>query len=338
MNQSEIIQRIIAAVKTAGSQAVLREEILAEQGEESGRHEFLFFIKPEITLGNKGINLTAILDLLFDALKRYHFTVKNIHLLGASYLHQYNIIAQHYGVINALSRQPLQHFTSDAVTKFRQVFGLAPEEVTVMGSLEFLQHFPEHTPQSLDLLWQQSKTEKLAGGNYCARIEKDGKVIYLINGFHPRQLIHFTEKGRSIIAFTLTGDVDWAVARNQFIGKTNPADALPGSLRNELLRNQSLFGLDSVSASQNGFHLSAGPVEGLAELIRYCSDLTAGKQKSYQDFVFGRTLQKHFDNHIIEMICSNHPVSYNGKLTGTFDLTEEKNSDQALALLKESSF
>ncbi|MBN2814204.1 MAG: hypothetical protein JXQ80_09015, partial [Bacteroidales bacterium] len=330
MNQSEIKQRIIAAVQKAGSQAVLREEILANQGEKADRHEFLFFIKPEITLGNSGINLKGILDLLFEALLRYQLTIKNISLLGASYLHQYNIIAQHYGVINALSREPLQHFTSDAMAKFRQVFGLAPEEANVLGSLGFLQRFSGHTPQSLDQLWQQSKTEKLASGNYCARVEKDGEVIYLINGFHPRQLIHFTEKGRSIIAFTLTGNLDWALARNQFIGKTNPADALPGSLRNELLRNQSVFGLDSVSASQNGFHLSAGPVEGLVELIRYCSDLTTGKRKTYNDFVFGRTLLKHFDDRVIDMICDNHPVSYNGKITGTFDLTEEKNSDQAL--------
>ena len=106
----------------------------------------------------------------------------------------------------------------------------------MLGSLQFLQQYPSFTPDSLQQLWQQSRTAKLSGGNYCAVVKAEGEDVYLINGFHPKQLIHFTAEGRMIIPFKLAGNLDWAVARNQFIGKTNPADALPGSLRNELLR------------------------------------------------------------------------------------------------------
>ena len=164
----------------------------------------------------------------------------------------------------------------------------------VLGSLQFLQQYPSFTPDSLQQLWQQSQTAKLSGGNYCALVKAGGEDVYLINGFHPKQLIHFTAEGRMIITFKLTGNLDWAVARNQFIGKTNPADAAPGSLRNELLVNKEKFGLNEVSASQNGFHLSAGPVEGLVELMRYGSDFSADEIKKPADFSFGRQLIESF--------------------------------------------
>jgi hypothetical protein len=166
----------------------------------------------------------------------------------------------------------------------------------------------------------------------------EGKDIYLINGFHPKQLMHFTEKGRSIVSLTLAGNTDWKTARNDFIGKTNPSDANPGSLRRELLDRKQEFGLSVVSSSQTGFHLSAGPVEGLAELMRYCSDYESEKLKSPDDFRFGRQLKPYFSEQEIGLICSNHLVEYQGGKIRTFDLTEEKNSSEAVKMLKECKF
>jgi hypothetical protein len=216
------------------------------------------------------------------------------------------------------------------------VFGRAPEEVKVLGSLQFLRNYPLYTPDNLQQLWQRSHTVKLSGGNYCALVKVGEEDVYLINGFHPKQLIHFTAEGRMILTLMLTGNLDWAVARNQFIGKTNPADAAPGSLRNELLINKEKFGLDDVSASQNGFHLSAGPVEGLVELMRYGSDFSGGDIKKPSDFSFGKRLLKVFSEEETGIICSNRIVSFRGNKISTFDLTEEKNSGEAIELLKES--
>ncbi len=274
--------------------------------------------------------LKAILELLLRKISQFGFIIRDIRLLGASYLEKYDIIAQHYGVINALSRDPLKVFTTEAKSKFREVYGHDPEEVKVLGSLQFLQQYPSFTPDSLQQLWQQSHTAKLSGGNYCALVKAGGEDVYLINGFHPKQLIHFTAEGRMIITFKLTGNLDWTVARNQFIGKTNPADAAPGSLRNELLVNKEKFGLNEVSASQNGFHLSAGPVEGLVELMRYGSDFSAGEIKKPVDFSFGKQLLKVFSEEATGIICSNRIVSYKGNRISTFDLTEEKNSGEAI--------
>jgi hypothetical protein len=337
MNIQEIIKMIIHHTGMAQEGIAGYNELYARSGSDEAKHEFLFFIKPEITLNIESINLKVILEMMFNKLDQYKLTIKDIRLLGASYLEKYDIIARHYGVINALSRKPLEYMSPEALEKFKEAFGLDPKDAKVLGSLELLQRYNDYTPSSVDGLWQNSKSVKLAGGTYCALVEIEGEQVFLINGFHPKQLMHFTEEGRSIIAFTLTGDLDWAVARNNFIGKTNPAEAIAGSLRNDLLVNRGKYGLSSVSSSQNGFHLSAGPVEGLIELMRYCSDYSTKKLRNPEDFVFGRELKRLFDDSQIRMICDNQVVTHNGKRINTFDLTEEKNSETALQLLKEST-
>jgi len=338
MNNPAIIEKIAHSIHLAQEGKTSSEVIYFSFESAEPQHEFLFFIKPEITLQSDQINVEAILDLVFEKFGQYDFRIKDIRILTASYLEKYDIIAQHYGVINALSRKPYEFLSNDAVNKFRSLYGKGPDQVTLLGSIEFLRRFPGFTPFSLDLFWQNSKTEKLAGGTYCSVVSVEGKDIYLINGFHPKQLMHFTEKGHSIVAFTLTGKLNWAIARNHFIGKTNPADAVSGSLRNELLNRKQEFGLQMVSSSQNGFHLSAGPVEGLVELIRYCSDYAIGAVKTPDDFVFGRQLKSHFSQEDIGLICSNQLVVHKGEKIRTFDLTEERNSSAALQMLKESVF
>ncbi len=338
MNIPELVEKIKHYISLAQEERISYESIYNYNGTSDLIHEFLFFIKPEITVKSREIDLNAILKLVFEKFIQYDVQVKDIRMLAASYLEKQDIIARHYGVINSLSRKPMEYLSGEAIGKFTALYGKLPEQVAVLGSIEFLQRYTGYTPFSLDELWQKSKTEKLAGGTYCAVIPVDGKDIYLINGFHPKQLIHFTEKGRSIVAFTLAGNMDWRIARNDFIGKTNPADAIPGSLRRELLNRRQEFGLSAVSSSQNGFHLSAGPVEGLAELMRYCSDYAEVNVKTPDDFLFGRQLRPHFSEEVIGLICSNHLVEYRGEKIRTFDLTEEKNSSEALQMLKACNF
>lgn len=336
MNNPEMIEKILDNIRQAQECRVTYDVIYSLEDAMEYHHEFLFFIKPEITLLSEESHLQAILELTFGKLKEFELRIRDIRIMAASYLEKHDIIARHYGVINTLSRKPQEFLSDEAREKFRNIYGKETNQADVLGSIEFLQHYPLYNPFTLDDIWQQSKTEKLAGGCYCASIILEGKEIYLINGFHPKQLIHFTQPGRSIVAFTLSGNTDWVIARNNFIGKTNPAEALPGSLRNELLIHEDQFGCQSVSSSQNGFHLSAGPVEGLVELIRYGSDHASGALKTSDDFLFGRQLSSLFSREQIALICDNNLVGHQGKRIRTFDLTEEKNSVYALQLLKES--
>jgi len=338
MNVPETIENLLGQIHKAQESQVIQQTVYTSSNPFHAKHEFLFFIKPEITLKDERIRTGMILKMMFLKLDDFHFDIRDIRILGAPYLDRFNIMARHYGVINAMSRKPIEFITPEGSEKFRSVFGKSMQEANVLGGLEFLENYPDFNPVSLDELWQGAKAVKLAGGTYCAPVTIHGQQVLLINGFHPRQLIHFTEKGRSIIAFTLAGDIDWVVARNNFIGKTNPEDALPGSLRHELLKRREEFGLESVNASRNGFHLSAGPVEGLVELMRYGSDFSLGIVKKTDDFLFGRELYNHFSDDQISRICENHFVSHNGTRISVFDLTEEKNSEQAIKLLIESKF
>jgi hypothetical protein len=337
MNIDSILQNLIEQVQLVREEKKEYVVIFSEDERMNHMHEFLFFVKPEITLISDRTNQMALFKLALDKIDSFGLHVRDIRIISASYLENYNIIAKHYGVINALSRDAQNSLGLEAIAKFRELFGIDATRVRLLGSLEFLEQYPHVSIDKLDAIWQQASAFKLSGGTYCAKINLDGQEIYLVNGFHPRQLIHFISKGRSIVTFTLTGDLDWSVARNNFIGKTNPADAMAGSLRNEILLRQREFGLTNVSASQNGFHLSAGPLEGLIELIRYNSDYIIGDIRNEGDYAFGCQLKAQFNDNTISDFANNRTVIYEGKKASPFDLTEEKNSVDALEILSKTT-
>jgi hypothetical protein len=174
MNNSAIIEKILHSIQMAQVGKAYYEVIFENPVVDEALHEFLFFIKPEITLPSKQINVEALLDLVFKKLSTYKLRVKDSRLLSASYLENFDIIAGHYGVINALSRDARRYLSHEARNKFRSLFGKDPDEAMVLGSIEFLQHHPGFTPVSLDELWLKNKAEKLAGGTYCMRIMVEG--------------------------------------------------------------------------------------------------------------------------------------------------------------------
>jgi hypothetical protein len=327
---------IIEFVKKAQKEEVLFEEIYNNPDLPTGKNEYLFFIKPELTLESENIKLEQVLHLIHEKIRVFGFNVHNVKILTAKYLEQYDIIAQHYGVINRISSDAIQNMSDSAKDKFKDLYGKSVEESRVVGGMEVINHFSEFNAYSLDYLWQNLENKKLAGGTYCEVVRIDNEMLYLINGFHPRQLKHFTEKGRSIVVFTLSGDRSWSDARNNFIGATNPASANRGSLRRELLERKDEFGLSEVSQGVNGVHLSAGPIEALIELKRYNSNFAnSSGVKEFSSFSMGRKLESAFSSEAIDKILSNVNVEVGGKAISVFDLTEEKDSDEAIAILKQ---
>lgn len=309
-------------------------EVYSDSGAPKGKNEFLFFVKPEITMPSNSIRLERILDLIQDKISAFGFTVHNVKVLSASYLEQYNIIAQHYGVINKIASNAVKNMSQGAREKFEEIFGEKVDSVKVLGGMEFLAQYPDFNANSVDFLLQNVEAKKLAGGTYCAPIKMDNETVYLVNGFHPRQLKQFTERGRSIIVMTLSSDSSWKEARTEFIGATNPAAAADGSLRKTFFVNKEALGLAEVSQGMNGVHLSAGPVEALVELKRYNTDFSSGVEMNYTDFSFGKELSKVFTEEEIAQIADNVNVLVNGRETSVFDLTEEMDSDEAINVLR----
>lgn len=329
-----MVTKILDAAQKAHNNTLYFEELFSQEIE-SGKNQFLMFIKPEILLKGPQFKNKEMIELVLKKIEEFGLKIHNIKALGAKYLDENNIIAQHYGVINKIANDAKGTLSDAAKAKFKELYGKDFNEAKVIGGLEFLRAYPEFTPYTADILWQAQVSKKLAGGTYAEEVKLDDEVIYLINGFHARQIHHFTQAGRGIIVLTVSGNTSWEKARDDMIGNTFPERANKGSIRGEFYAQKDFFGLPEVSIANNGVHLSAGPVEGLIELIRYNTNFSdKNKQKTMKDYAFGRQLIDAFGEEKAQKILANPNLDVDGKSISIFDLTEMKDSDEAIELLK----
>ncbi len=333
MPYTELISKILQGLSDARKETPIHNVLLTSPGPSIG-NEFLFFIKPELSLADSGINHAAALGMILDSLDRFGLKITSVRVINAAYLKQHKLISQHYGVINQLSASAKSSLSVEAIVRFESLYHENASTSNLLGSLEFMEAYPFFSPTAVSILWQNSPTEKLAGGTYVQKLSIDGKPTYLINGFHPRQLEHFITPGRCIVAMSLSGLTDWNTARNRLIGKTNPAEAAEGSIRNTLYKNSKAFGLQEISSSWNGVHLSAGPLEALVELIRFTSDYENGVLSLPENFNFGRQLIQEFGKEKTIYFLKNPILSIEGRKISAFDLTEEKDREECIDLLK----
>lgn len=334
-----VCSKIISGIASVRAGAIQDSFSIARaQDIPDGANEFLFFIKPELLFSNQEDNITKIIDMILAKLNSFGLTVISGRVLSAHYLKKYGIIAQHYGVINQLSSDAKAHLSADARERFAALYGKTVDDCNIFGSIEFIDNYPSFSPTALDYMWQNGPMEKLAGGTYTEKLKIDGQEVYLVNGFHPRQLEHFVLPGRMIVALRLVGRTTWAEARGKLIGSTNPAYAAPGSIRRTLYEGVAEFGLQAITSSWNGVHLSAGPVEGLVELMRFTTDFENGQASRYDQFSFGRKLESGFGETLIQSILENCQVSFGGKQISVFDLTEELDAAEAIATLQKVEF
>ena len=324
---------IIEGVRNVCDSEIVNQ-VLFRNSDAIGTNEFLFFVKPELLLNDSKIQTKQLLEMILAKVGEFGLDIASVRLLSAGYLDKHGIIAQHYGVINRIASDVRANTTEAAKKQFNTLFEDDFDTATILGGLEFLEAYPCFTPQSLDYLWQNGIFKKLAGGTYALKLSLDGDPVYLVNGFHARQLEHFTQPGRCIVVFSLRGNLDWKEARTRFIGATCPADAAQGSIRRQLLDNADAYGLKAVTPSWNGVHLSAGPIEGLIELIRYQSDYEGGEALEAADFRFGQQLIDTFGQEKTSWLMTNPSVEYEGDTVSIFDLTEEKNAEACIDMLR----
>jgi len=330
-----LIPLIAEKIRQAQHGLLVSENIYRNTHTFFGKNNWLFFIKPEITQPLPSIKLEAILELVLSKIEGFDFHIHDVKILSADYLKQYDLIRQHYGVIDDVALLGRKALTTKGKEKFLEIFGVPADDVKVLGGLEFLDEYPFFNAHSLDCLWQNSENQKLASGTYAEKVRVDLETVYLLNAFHPRQLEHFTEKGRSIVVMNLSGDLAWRDARARFAGATNPLKAEKGSLRRELLENKDTFGIPDVSQSYNGIHLSAGPVEALIELRRFESDFSAQTGAlPFDAFPFGRQLMQAVGC-IPGQVEQNALIQAEGRRLSVFDLTEDMDADEAIRLLKQ---
>lgn len=298
-------------------------------------HQFLLFLKPEVTAVHEGVDLDAILKMVMQRLTAFESSVHAIRILPSAYLSQYAILDQHYGVINAISKQGESALTEQAREKLHEIFAEDLEGgAKILGGHQFLSAQPEFTALTLCTLSDNLGTTKLGGGSYCMRISMLGQVYLVLNPFHAFQLVPYTTPGRAIIAIEGRSNQDWEVLRSELTGSTNPATAKQGSIRAELLARQEEFQLKEVNQGSNGVHLSAGPLEGMVELQRFFTDHTTDHVLALTDTLFGEQLaDAGLNPEKIESLATNPALEVDGQSISAFDLTEELNAADALKRL-----
>ncbi|HEX4959979.1 MAG TPA: hypothetical protein VF173_04005 [Thermoanaerobaculia bacterium] len=336
MNTDQRIDELIAGMRAASAPGTDEPVVLMDTASQGDENEFLFFLKPELTdvAGSKAA--PEVLNLVLSKIAGCGLEPFAIRVLPSGYLAKHKLLEQHYGVINRLAHDPRTALTASSRATFEQHYGVPLEQANVLGGFEFLARFPEYTSATLDKLWMAEKSTKLGAGTYCRPVQAQGETVYLINGFHPSQIEHYTKPGRSIVVFALRGPLNWSKARNELVGATDPSRAQPESIRGTLLARSVALGIGEISQAVNGVHLSAGPVEGLIELGRYLLDQEA-LRSSLQwigRYSFGRALQASFEPAEISAILANVTVPWSGSSQSIYELTEEKEPRDAILLLE----
>jgi hypothetical protein len=290
---------------------------------EGDYNELVFFIKPEVTMAGMEA-VREVLSLSLAQFEKHAVRISGISIIGNMYLKRFNLIEEHYGVINYVAKNGTAVLTKGPKDRFREIFGIHIDSVPVFGGFQFLKKYPDYSVAKLNDLWESGQRMKLGAGTYCEKHEIRGEAVYILNGFNPFQLSFFTDPGRYLIVFSLYTETDWSVLRNRMIGTTNPYNADTESLRAEILRIKDRIGVE-INPGQNGVHLSAGPVEALAEIIRFCSVLPAGKLAPGEVYTGARLLQKGFTGNALRRCMANELIQFEGEGQYIFDITEEKN-------------
>lgn len=299
-------------------------------------NEAVLFVKPEITRPDHAVKVRDVMELLGGAFDEYSIEVGGSLVLGAEYLARHDLVAQHYGVINQVSRLGLEALQPDAA---RKIAGMRQGNEAVLGGHQILEKHPKVTPQALGAIWDKGSGTKVGSGAYAQRIRVGGEDILALNGFHPSQITHFTERGRSIVVFAIRSTSSWRTLRQVFLGATDPNKAVAGSFRRVLMEQKDHYGVPQVNQGLNGAHLSAGPLEGLAELMRYLSDFDGGTRLPADGTVMGSGLiRAGFGVREIDRLLGNARLyTSKGTLAPAFDLTEEMDWRDAVNLLVASA-
>lgn len=298
-----------------------------------GLHQFLVFLKPEATA--PGVKTREILELVVKSFAANNIKIGAVRVLGGDYLEKHNLMVEHYGVISKISKEGVSAISEQAKEKldadFKDVISAGAK---VLGGNQFLKEQPQFNAFSLLTLNDNIGTKRLAGGTYAMSLKVLGKPYIILNPFHAYQLVPYTTSGNAIIALEALSSTSWDDLRNKVCGVTNPADAVPGSLRNLLLVQKAELGLGDVDRGNNGVHMSAGPLEGMVELRRFFSDHETGAKVTSDQTAFGSLLlHVGVSAERVEELAQNPVLNVEGKAVSAFDVTEEKDAKEAAATL-----
>lgn len=308
----------------------------ARVGEGSWQNELVLFIKPEAFLDKTEAQTARIVELVLNKLAAFEAHVAGALLIGGGVLDRLEIMSEHYGLINRLSRSASQMIGADDRQKIAEALGQPIEGATILGGHEYLRAYPGETSQDLDKLWFESRSTKIRSGFYVKPAKKDGREILLVNAFHPEQLRHFTDPTHRIALFLIHSNTPWATLRNEMVGATFPDKADLGSMRGTFFASPAEYGFESVSIANNVVHLSAGPFEGLFEISNFLGKILSLDITTTQPNMLRRMLAAGLTLDQALGALKNPIVSESPKPTDLFTATEDVDTDKAIEIYKQA--
>jgi hypothetical protein len=241
------------------------------------QNQFLLLLKPECFARTRWSQSRCLIDLILTKLSAFRVEISGAILISGERLSEVSVIDRHYGYINRMSVGASVELTDSSSTKLRQLVG-APANARILGGHELLARQPSLDAASLNDLWGTRPALRLRSGLYAELHEFDAEPIVVVNGFHPKQLAHFSSPGTRTAVLIAHSDLPWPVLRSHMIGDTFPAKALAGSIRRTVWERRSQFGFEHVDESNNCIHMSSGPFEALAEINNF---LCATRQQEF---------------------------------------------------------
>lgn len=337
-----LIKTIAAVAPTCDDFAIVQP---VEIGRETHRNELLLFVKPEIFMVKDTAQVEAALNLVFSKLAEFGAVVSGVAVVGGKVLEETEIMNRHYGYINRLSR-----FASQMVDDPRNAGGAEDKQkiaaaleiptldgITLYGGHEYLKAHPDEDCFALDTLWFTKKSIKIRSGFYVQHYTKNGEDFILVNGFHPAQLMHFTDPTHRIVLVLIHSNTPWATLRNEMVGATFPEKAVPHSIRGTLYAHAEDYGLGAVSIANNGVHLSAGPFEGLFEINNFFGKILDLNIEKQPPLLLKKMLAAGLPLQTALKALENPIVTESPKPTDLFTATEDFESDAAVALWKQAA-
>ena len=319
---------LLAAASTVFPEASDRPSYAPDEPvERSGANEFVIFTKPEISMVQRS-EQEAIFGLLRSHFQIHDVTVAEANLITGEEFEDSGAMSEHYGVINRVSTEGREALTADADHALKEKLGRELKTgYQVYGGHQFLTAYPGFSPLSLAALFANASVQRLGPGAYASAVTIDSDNVIILNGFHPRQLEWFTRDDTACWFLHCFSKSQWSDLRQSMIGSTDPERAEPDSIRGRLFREREMYGLKTVSSNFNGVHMSAGPLEALAELMRFFQ----GDAESYS--FTAKLTQAGLSPERINWILTNPVLSHLGKVQTAFDLTEELDCQAAADLL-----
>lgn len=296
-------------------------------------NELLMFIKPEVFMdADKDSQVNAV-SMMLDKLDDFGVNVRGSAVVSGKVLEDKEIMNNHYGYINQMSRRGSELVSSDDISIIQEKLGLDDiEDYEILGGHELLEIFNDLNSSDLDAWWFEGGSEKVRSGFYVRADERDGRKVVMINAFHPEQLAHFTRPDRRIALFLLESARDWDELRTVLIGETFPEKAVADSIRGTLYRNPSAYGFESVSIANNAVHMSAGPVEALFEIDNFLGKILDIDISKNNPSLVREMLNHGLDINEALEVLSNPLINLEDLVGDLHSVTEHKNARDAVKI------